>query len=139
MATYAEKLKHPKWQKKRLEIFSRDNFTCQLCDDTKTTLNVHHLKYTRLPWEAKDEDLITYCEYCHFVVEFHKKQNLTIVACYKYINSDTEEQAAFFILKMNENSSIYLFAFNVINKNILLNVSLSEDTQIHLSKYIKHG
>jgi len=27
--TYSEKLKDPRWQKKRLEILSRDNFTCE--------------------------------------------------------------------------------------------------------------
>lgn len=27
--TYAEKLKDPRWQKRRLEIFERDDWTCQ--------------------------------------------------------------------------------------------------------------
>jgi hypothetical protein len=26
---YSKKLKHPRWQKKRLEILDRDKFTCQ--------------------------------------------------------------------------------------------------------------
>jgi 5-methylcytosine-specific restriction endonuclease McrA len=32
--TYSELLKSPKWQKKRLEIMSRDKFTCKKCGDT---------------------------------------------------------------------------------------------------------
>ena len=42
---YSEKLKNPKWQKKRLEILNRDNFTCIKCGDKETTLQIHHFKY----------------------------------------------------------------------------------------------
>lgn len=63
--TYSEKLRDPRWQKKRLEIMQRDNFTCRWCCDTKKTLNVHHLKYSGNPWEADTEYLITVCEECH--------------------------------------------------------------------------
>lgn len=66
--TYSEKLKHPKWQKKRLEILQRDNFTCRHCGDTETTLHVHHEKYTgKNPWDADNDDLITICLDCHEV------------------------------------------------------------------------
>jgi hypothetical protein len=63
--TYSEKLKSPKWQKKRLEILQRDNFTCQLCGDTETELHINHLKYTGEPHEAPNEDLETLCKVCH--------------------------------------------------------------------------
>lgn len=65
--TYAEKLKDPKWQRKRLEIMQRDNFTCQICQDTETTLNVHHTVYSKgaEPWEYPPEQLITLCQPCH--------------------------------------------------------------------------
>ena len=43
--TYKEKLLDPRWQKKRLEILNRDNFTCQCCGDDKKTLNIHHKYY----------------------------------------------------------------------------------------------
>lgn len=69
MVTYSEKLKSPKWQRKRLEIFNRDNFTCTKCGDTERQLQVHHLKYTGEPYDAPNENLITVCEYCHFVIE----------------------------------------------------------------------
>lgn len=68
--TYEEKLKSPKWQKKRLEIMQRDNFTCVVCgrgikDDTP--LQVHHLKYLKNvePWNYADDYLITLCNECH--------------------------------------------------------------------------
>lgn len=64
--TYAEKLKDPKWQKRRLDILSRDGFTCQTCRDTETTLHVHHLQYFKGdPWDVEDIYLITLCENCH--------------------------------------------------------------------------
>ncbi len=72
--TYSELLKDPRWQKKRLEIMRRDSFTCQVCGDTKTALNVHHKQYFngKKPWEYKDEDLITLCECCHTFAEKNK-------------------------------------------------------------------
>lgn len=63
---YSEKLKNPKWQKKRLEILDRDGFTCRLCSNTKKTLHVHHLLYDgKDPWETPPGHLITLCEDCH--------------------------------------------------------------------------
>lgn len=68
--TYAEKLQDPRWQKRRLEIFERDFWTCTRCGarlaDGKP-FHVHHKKYRPLqePWEAPDEDLRTLCEDCH--------------------------------------------------------------------------
>lgn len=64
---YSEKLKDPRWQKKRLEVFQRDDFSCQQCGDTETTLCVHHLRYMagRDPWEYPEEMLLTLCEECH--------------------------------------------------------------------------
>ena len=66
--TYLEKLKHPNWQKKRLLILERDNFTCRYCGDKETELQIHHLKYYGNPWEAKDEYLLTLCKECHHLI-----------------------------------------------------------------------
>lgn len=66
---YSEKLKDPRWQKKRLKIMERDSFTCQYCKDKETTLNVHHLKYSKgFPWNISDKYLITVCEDCHKII-----------------------------------------------------------------------
>jgi len=69
--TYSEKLKHPKWQKKRLEILNRDKFTCKLCGDTESTLHVHHLEYkpNTEPWDYPNANFKTLCEYCHREIE----------------------------------------------------------------------
>lgn len=71
--TYAEKLKKPAWQKKRLQVLQRDNWTCQLCGDVETSLHVHHNQYNGNPAATKNEFLITYCADCHYLVEYLKK------------------------------------------------------------------
>jgi hypothetical protein len=73
--TYSEKLTHPFWQKKRQDILTRDNYTCQECFDTETTLHIHHLVYHRAtePWEYPDSLLLTLCENCHS--ERHSKRD----------------------------------------------------------------
>jgi hypothetical protein len=65
--SYYEKLKSPQWQRKRLEIMQRDEFTCVSCGCKEKTLNVHHKTYRKnaAPWDYDDENFITYCEECH--------------------------------------------------------------------------
>lgn len=74
--TYAEKLKDPRWQKKRLEIMQRDDFTCRDCGDTTKTLNVDHRFYRKGydPWEYDDADLWTLCEDCHSLISKLRQQ-----------------------------------------------------------------
>jgi len=65
--SYLEKLKDPRWQKKRLEIFERDGWKCRWCKSEDKTLTVHHLKYKQGadPWDYDNKDLLTLCEPCH--------------------------------------------------------------------------
>jgi len=65
--SYLEKLKDPRWQKKRLKIFERDEWSCQNCASEEKTLCVHHRYYLQGsdPWEYPDEALVTLCEECH--------------------------------------------------------------------------
>jgi 5-methylcytosine-specific restriction endonuclease McrA len=65
--SYSEKLKHPLWQKKRLEIMQRDEFMCQNCGEKEKTLNVHHIKYLKGHeiWDYDNSYLITLCNKCH--------------------------------------------------------------------------
>jgi len=65
MTTYLEKLKDPRWQKKRLEIFQRDDWGCVECGNIKLTLHVHHEEYSGNPWETSGDKLKTLCESCH--------------------------------------------------------------------------
>lgn len=64
---YWELLRDPRWQKKRLEIMERDDFTCHNCGDYESTLNVHHGYYAKgkMPWDYPSESLRTLCETCH--------------------------------------------------------------------------
>ncbi len=66
-SNYLQKLKDPRWQKKRLEIFERDNWQCQCCHDDENMLNVHHKRYppNTEPWDCPNEFLITLCQDCH--------------------------------------------------------------------------
>lgn len=74
MSSHSEQLKHKDWQRRRLEIFQRDNFTCQSsgCDKTNNTLEVHHVDYFsgKKLWEYPDDMLITLCHKC-----YNKEQN----------------------------------------------------------------
>ena len=68
MSKWSSAFRDSRWQKKRLEIMQRDEFTCQCCgEDEGVMLNVHHTYYERgkAPWEYPDDTLITYCERCH--------------------------------------------------------------------------
>ena len=63
---YAEKLKHPLWQKKRLEVLEAANWECASCKTKDQTLHVHHLCYSDGdPWETPNEFLECLCEACH--------------------------------------------------------------------------
>lgn len=79
---YAEQLRDPRWQKKRLEIMSRDGFRCRLCSSKTKTLNVHHNYYEpgQLPWEYEDSAFFTLCEDCHRDEEAEKNHLDRILA-----------------------------------------------------------
>lgn len=65
--TYWEKLRDPRWQKKRLEIMEIHDFQCELCQSENSPLNVHHKVYfkNKEPWEYKNHQLSCLCESCH--------------------------------------------------------------------------
>lgn len=64
---YQRKLAHPDWQKKRLEVLNRDEFTCQLCGSKDKELHVHHKYYLRgkEPYEYPLNAFETLCFECH--------------------------------------------------------------------------
>lgn len=65
--TYWELLKHPNWQRKRLEIMERAGFECEHCGNAQETLNIHHTYYEKglNPWDYPNESLQCLCETCH--------------------------------------------------------------------------
>lgn len=69
MPKYFELLKDPRWQRKRLEVYQKDDFRCQLCWDNTETLHVHHpvYKHWGAPWNYETFELITVCATCHTV------------------------------------------------------------------------
>jgi len=71
--TYVELLKDPRWQKKRLEIFSRDDWTCQRCGEKSRTLTVHHVEYEKdtQPWDYPNEYFMTLCSDCNLYEKDH--------------------------------------------------------------------
>lgn len=77
---YKEQIKSPKWQKKRLEILNRDNFTCQMCGDTNSTLHVHHTIYIpgKNIWDYNDLQLITLCDKCHSKEHYSEEYDMVI-------------------------------------------------------------
>ncbi len=62
-----DQYKDPKWQKKRLEILERDDWTCVSCNESSKTLHVHHIFYIKNAkiWDYPDKLLFTLCEDCH--------------------------------------------------------------------------
>ena len=113
--TYSEKLKSPKWQKKRLEILQRDNFKCVLCGDTETELHVNHKKYTGEPHEAPNEDLETLCKYCHFLHHWIVEGELESVI--KQIDDNCYAFA--FKLKSHEDTHLVTFCERQVQNYIM--------------------
>ena len=66
-SSYYEQLKHPKWQKKRLQVLERAGFECEYCGASERQLHVHHSYYEKglAPWDYPDASLHCLCEECH--------------------------------------------------------------------------
>ncbi len=79
--SYIELLRDPQWQRKRLEILNRDDFTCQACAEKTKTLHVHHKRYRRgcKPWEYDGADLVTLCEDCHEATTNTKRRLVVVI------------------------------------------------------------
>lgn len=66
-SSYYQKLQHPNWQRKRLEVMELADFRCTECESSDEMLNVHHTYYTKgaEPWEYPTESLVCLCKTCH--------------------------------------------------------------------------
>ena len=73
---YSDKLKDPRWQKKRLEILEERKWLCESCGDGKKTLHVHHkyYDYDKDPWDYQSQAYSVLCEECHEDEHFSKKR-----------------------------------------------------------------
>ena len=94
---YREKLRDPRWQKVRLQVFERDGWCCQSCFDADSTLAVHHLHYEdgMEPWEYPISLLVTLCEACHELQyqtqSYARKRLLRGFACQGALAADLEQ------------------------------------------------
>ena len=125
--TYKEKLRSPKWQKKRLEILNRDKFTCIRCGDKETELHVNHLKYIGEPHEAPNEYLETLCKHCHLL--YHKFNGKVVGNIKKHYVIDSKLPVLVFntdvntkIVIINNNDIEEIIEF-VLNSEILKSCS----------------
>lgn len=114
--TYSEKLKDPRWQRKRLQILERDNFTCSQCGDTEDTLHVHHICYpkSRNPWDSDNDTLVTYCAPCHSLHEYFKK-NLECVEIVDVIKVKHQDYCNLTCITYNESCQFYVSGFSYEN------------------------
>lgn len=104
--TYSQKLKDPRWQRRRLEILERDNFTCQYCNDSEHELHVHHWSYSTNPWETDADDLTTLCKQCHYIIEDCIAETIVVCAVNKTLFS-TGRMVCF--VRTDRGMDLYLF------------------------------
>ena len=64
---YHQQIKHPNWQKKRLEVLEIYEYTCMECGVKDQELHVHHPVYKRgaMIWEYEADELRCLCHKCH--------------------------------------------------------------------------
>jgi len=79
---YGRKLTDPRWQRKRLEVLSRDDFTCVSCGEKTTELHVHHSFYRsgHEPWDYPQESLSTLCKRCHRYAERARRRLIELLS-----------------------------------------------------------
>lgn len=65
--SYSEKLRDPRWQRKRLEVLNAHNFVCEDCGRRDQPLEIHHCYYIRGldPWKYSGDLLMCLCDVCH--------------------------------------------------------------------------
>ena len=85
---YAEQLRDPRWQKKRLELLEKAEWTCKQCRETSKELQVHHMYYKKglAPWEYPEDALLVLCKDCHVKVAELQEELAHLIAerCFSY-------------------------------------------------------
>jgi len=133
--TYQDKLKDPRWQKKRLKILERDNFACQRCSDTTSFLHIHHLKYGKEPWDVSDDDLVTLCECCHFMVEKLQNEGNEIEKIIR-VEYPNDNAVAYNVYRFNENGDIIHCFVKFKDENIRHEYSIRRITmETHIKNF----
>lgn len=130
--SYADKLKDPRWQKKRLEILSRDNFTCQYCNDTEKTLHVHHKMYLRNRdvWDYDDRLLVTFCEDCHKYQHDDKKEYESLLLETLYMKGFSYDNLRELAFSFHKHSQVIKYDIILMSLGYLLSDKESVDSLI---------
>lgn len=83
---YHEQIKHPLWQRKRLEVLELNGFKCQDCGAKEEELHVHHPFYKRgaMIWDYETNDLRCLCHKCHKEIHVIDEQIKTRLSDYTY-------------------------------------------------------
>lgn len=78
---YSDKLKNPKWQKKRLEVLNLHGFKCEKCGCEDKELHVHHRFYIkgREVWQYDNDVFQVLCCDCHEKEHSKEKESVSIV------------------------------------------------------------
>ena len=68
-SAYAQLLRDPRWQRRRLDVLNAANWQCQdaECGRRDFPLEVHHCYYIygRKPWDYPPDAFLSLCEDCH--------------------------------------------------------------------------
>ncbi len=72
---YSDKLKDPRWKRKRVEILERADYKCEACEKEDEPLQIHHGYYERNlePWDYDEDTLHCLCEECHSMAELMRE------------------------------------------------------------------
>lgn len=108
--SYKDKLLDPRWQKMRLEVFQRENFTCQYCGDTKKTLHAHHISYHigGNPWDVDSSAIMCLCDDCHYIEHITNQLSeegkilISALQCYSMISDNKEDFVKYAVREINE-------------------------------------
>lgn len=81
---FKDQYKHPKWQKKRLEVLSGSGFSCDNCGISDKQLHVHHLRYKKGAeiWDYNNGELVSLCESCHKEAHEAKEEIAELIVSY---------------------------------------------------------
>jgi hypothetical protein len=125
-SSYASKLRDPRWQKKRLEVMQHRDFCCEVCGDSKSTLNVHHKQYLKghEPWDYHVEQLCCICESCH--EEYHYLPDILSLIC-SYLPIDGK----------NNRTEIAILIAGILGKGMPENASEYEKTIYEIGELIE--
>lgn len=143
MATtlYSQLLLSPHWQRKRLEVMSRDNFKCVSCGEADLTLNVHHKMYLKnhMPWDYPLDNFQTLCYKCHqdkheIAENYEKEQESAPV----YRPASPEQLSEWGLLKEDEVPVISSIDLQIKELTRSLAQNRDEDTEIEIMKNVMY-